>query len=145
MQRNVDDRSASQPPAGKTADQGGCYGVQILVAGRRKPWRDAISAEVRQAGFSATNVDSAVDALTVLALGLPVDVMIADLELHGDLCRSRLAVEARSLRPNLRIILASDVAEDEAELVSDAYVLLPSTMDDGVASSLRDALAVPAA
>lgn len=128
---------------GRTDDpQGGCYGVQILVAGRQKQWRDDISAQVRRAGYSATTVDSAVDALTVLVLGLPIDVLLTDVDLQGDVCCSKLAVEARALRPNLSIILASDLAGDEADLVPDAMVLPESARRDGVvAATLREALA----
>ena len=116
----------------------GCYGIQILIAGRHKHWRDEISAQIRRAGFVATTVDSAVDALTVLALGLPVDVLLSDLDLYGDLCCSQLAVEARVLRPNLSIVLANDLADDEAALVPDAFVL---PRDGSVASTVREALA----
>ena len=119
----------------------GCYGIQILVAGRQKQWRDNVSAQVRRAGFNATTVDSAVDALTILVLGLPCDVLLTDVDLHGDLCCSRLATEARMLRPNISIILASDLGEDETDLVPDALVLPPGARPTGVASTVREALA----
>ena len=125
--------------------QGGCYGVQVLVAGRQKRWRDEVSAQVRRAGFQATACDSAVDALTVLVLGLPVDVLVADVALQGLLCCSRLAIEARALRPSLRIVLASEVFEEmsgeAADLLPDA-VLIPRDVREGaVASTVREALA----
>ncbi|MFD0938374.1 histidine kinase, partial [Methylobacterium trifolii] len=95
----------SAPPSG------GCYGVQVLVAGPRKHWRNEVAAQVRRAGFQATACDSAVDALTVLVLGLPVDVLVADVSLQGTVCCSQLALEARALRPGLRIVLASERGE----------------------------------
>lgn len=124
---------------------GGCYGVQVLVAGRQKRWRDEVSSQVRRAGFQATACDSGVDALTVLVLGLPVDVLVADVGLEGDLCCARLAVEARALRPGLRIVLASDLYEemsdDASDLVPDA-ILIPRDLRNGaVASTVREALA----
>ncbi|PND71851.1 histidine kinase, partial [Escherichia coli] len=65
---------------GGTGAPRSCYGVQVLVAGRRKQWRDEINGQIRRAGYSAISVDSAVDALTVLVLGLPVDVLVTDAE-----------------------------------------------------------------
>ena len=152
MQRKVDRETDAVPGRDAlvvaeqtlaTGPQRGCYGIQILIAGRRKPWRDCVSAQVRRAGFNATTVDSAVDALTVLALGLPVDVLLTDADLHGDLCCSQLASEARALRPNLGIILAGEL--DEADRVPDALVLAPKAHRDGVATTVREALASRAA
>lgn len=124
---------------------GGCYGVQVLVAGRQKRWRDEVSNQVRRAGYQATSCDSAVDALTVLVLGLPVDVLVADVALQGTLCCSRLAMEARALRPGLRIVLASELCEEmsseASELLPDA-ILIPRDLRDGaVANTVRGALA----
>ncbi|WP_375455815.1 histidine kinase [uncultured Methylobacterium sp.] len=128
-----------------TAPLGGCYGVQVLVAGRQKRWRDEVSSQVRRAGYQATACDSAVDALTVLVLGLPVDVLVADVALQGALCCSRLAREARALRPGLRIVLASEFYEDMAGAASDLLpdtILIPRDLRDGaVASTVREALA----
>lgn len=154
MQRKSDPKRSEVPDDGPivvseqpaaAGPQRGCYGVQILIAGRRKHWRDCVSAQVRLAGFNATTVDSAVDALTVLALGLPVDVLLTDADLHGDLCCSQLASEARMLRPNLGIILAGELDEDEVECVPDALVLAPKAHRDGVATSVREVLASRAA
>ena len=137
------DRSADAAvpcPDREAGPSGGCYGVQILVAGRGKPWRDRMSTQIRRAGFSAITADSAVDALTVLALGLPVDVLLTDADLRGDLDCARLAAAARELRPNLRIVLARGPADDEIALVPDAMVLSAGAKDSGVASTLREAL-----
>ena len=94
---------------------GGAYGVQVLIAGRQKHWRDEVSSLIRRAGYAATTVDSGVDAMTVLALGLPVDVLVTDVGLRGKLCCQKLVQEARALRPDLRIVFASDVEALESE------------------------------
>lgn len=119
----------------------GCYGIQVLIAGRRKHWRDEVSAQIRRAGYCATTVDSAVDALTILVLGLPIDVLVTDVDLRGDLRCSRLAVEARALRPNLGIVFASDrAAEEGSERVPDALFLPPGAQDGVLAVTVREAL-----
>lgn len=124
---------------------GGCYGVQVLVAGRQKRWRDEVASQIRRAGYQATSCDSAVDALTVLVLGLPVDVLVADVALQGALCCSRLALEARALRPALRIVLASELREDMSsgapDLLPDAILIPRDVRDGAVASTVREALA----
>lgn len=126
-----------------TDAQRSCYGIQVLVAGRRKHWRDDVSAQVRRAGFNATMVDSAVDALTVLALGLPVDVLVTDADLQGTLCCSQLAAEARLLRPNLGIVLASDTTGGDrlAPLPPDCIVMAEGHDRIDLARTLRAALA----
>ncbi len=99
------------------AATGGCYRVQVLVVGHQKSWRDEAAAHVHYAGFQATVCDRGIDAMTVLALGLPVDVLIIDTALQGSLCGSRLAVEARALRPNLRIVFVNDPIEVDDETI----------------------------
>lgn len=124
----------------------GTYGVQVLIAGRQKHWRDDMHAQVRRAGFSATTVDSAIDALRFLALGLPVDALLTDVDLQGKLGCCRLAREARAMRPNLPIIFARDLSTDEAELApGDAMILPVSARLGGVARLVRDALVVRSA
>lgn len=130
---------------GAVAAPRSCYGVQVLVAGRRKQWRDEINGQIRR-GYSAISVDSAVDALTVLVLGLPVDVLVTDAELHGALGLSELAAEARALRPNLGIVVACDSAvNDCADLVpADALLISSLGEEEAVASSVREAMAARA-
>lgn len=123
---------------------GGAYGVQVLIAGRHKHWREDVAGQIRRAGFSATACDCGVDALTVLVLGLPVDVLVADVSLEGELCCSQLALEARALRPGLRIVLASDMARAGAaamEQVPDALVISQDARDESIARTVREALA----
>jgi DNA-binding response OmpR family regulator len=119
--------------------------VQVLVVGRPKSWRDDIAAQLHHAGFQATVCDQGVDAMTVLALGLPVDVMVIDASLRGSLCCSRLAVEARDLRPNLRIVFASapvEGATDEFfDLIPDALMVERDSLRDGqLVGTVREVL-----
>ncbi|MDP4021440.1 histidine kinase [Methylobacterium sp. NEAU 140] len=125
---------------------GGCYRVQVLVVGSQKRWRDEVAAQVRNAGFQATACDRGTDAMAVLALGLPVDVLMVDVALEGGLCCAELAVEARVLRPALRIVLAGESLDVEADAVSglvpDALVVRRDRIHDGLAArTVREALA----
>lgn len=152
MQRgenSIPPRAAGKIPLRNRAgrhDEGGAghrgtYGVQVLIAGRQKHWRDDMHAQVRRAGFSATIVDSAVDALRFLALGLPADALLTDVDLQGKLGCCKLAQEARAMRPNLAIFFARDLSTDEAALApGDAKILPDGAGLDGVARLVRDAL-----
>ena len=96
--------------------------------------------------------------MTVLALGLPVDVLVTDVSLQGKLCCQKLALEARALRPDLRIVFASDLeslaSEDDptqwleelfdAQFPDDRDGLIAVRRIDNVASTVRDALRSPA-
>jgi DNA-binding NtrC family response regulator len=127
----------------RTASSGGAYGVQVLIAGRHKQWRDDVAAQLRRAGYTPTTVDCGVDAMTVLALGLPVDALVTDSGLTGELGSVELALEARVLRPDLPIILANDGSRDPveaSELQADDLYVVPAERIDAVACSVRDAL-----
>ncbi|MDP4006016.1 histidine kinase [Methylobacterium sp. NEAU K] len=140
---DVDSASSALP-------QGGCYRIQVLVVGRHKRWRDEISTQVRLLGYQVTACDRGVDAMTVLALGLPVDVLVVDAALQGGLCCAQLAVEARTLRPGLRIVLSSDPFDpperEASTLVPDALFIQRDQFQNGmVAAMMREALANRAA
>ncbi|MEL6062263.1 MULTISPECIES: histidine kinase [unclassified Methylobacterium] len=131
--------------ASSTMPQGGCYRIQVLVVGRHKRWRDEVAAQVRLLGYQVTACDRGIDAMTVLALGLPVDVMVVDSGLQGGLCCAQLAVEARTLRPGLRIVLAGDALDDpEPEApaqIPDALRVRHDQLQSGrVATLMREAL-----
>lgn len=143
---SMDVGTSSKTPA----PQGGCYRIQVLVVGRQKRWRDAVSTQVRNMGFQATACDRGIDAMTVLALGLPVDVLVVDVSLQGSLCCAQLVVEARALRPALRIVLASDpfdeLAHAASSLVPDVLLVGRDGFEGGmVADTVREALAGRAA
>ncbi|MBD8906131.1 histidine kinase [Methylorubrum zatmanii] len=140
-------RACASEDLGSAVVARSCYGVQVLIAGRRKQWRDEINGQLRRAGYSATSVDSAVDALTVLVLGLPIDVLVTDAELHGSLGFDQLAAEARALRPNLGIVVACDAAiGDCADLVPPDALMVPYPgSEEAVATTVREALAARAA
>ncbi|MBX9931388.1 MAG: histidine kinase [Methylobacterium sp.] len=129
---------------GSSSSPGGAYGVQVLIAGRQKHWRDEVACQIRRAGYVATTVDCGIDAMTVLALGLPVDVLVTDVTLQGELCSAKLAVEARALRPDLRIVFARDLTDrawrETEGLAPRSLFVAPDPRADAVASTVREAL-----
>ena len=127
------------PSARYPSVSGGCYRVQVLVVGHQKSWREE-AAQAHGAGFQATVCDRGVDAMTVLALGLPVDVLVIDAALQGSLGCTELAVEARALRPNLRIVFAGD--EGGTDPIPDAFTVERDRLAAGeIVGTVRDVLA----
>lgn len=127
--------------------QGGAYGIQVLIAGRQKHWRDEVASQIRRAGYAATTVDCGLDAMTVLALGLPVDVLVTEVELEGELCCEKLVNEARALRPDLRIVFARDLSRrallrdiERADGMDDDGFVAMEMRPDAVAITVRQAL-----
>ncbi len=142
---DCEDGGIGHPALSTASRYRGCYGIQVLIAGRSKQWRDLVGSQIRQAGYRTTVVDSGIDALTILVLGLPIDVLVTDADLYGDLKCSRLAREARALRPGLDVIFARDIGDqDAAELVPDALVVPPGAKDSIFAMTVREALAARA-
>lgn len=123
---------------------GGAYGVQVLIAGRHKNWRDEVAAQIRRAGYAATTVDCGLDAMTILALGLPVDVLVTDRGLQGELCCDKLVREARALRPDLRIVFASDLTREpiRTDEDDDQRGATMKVRPDAIAATVQQALAM---
>jgi hypothetical protein len=139
------DIGTASGPQSQGERQGGCYRIQVLVVGRHKRWRDDIAAQVRLLGYQVTACDRGVDAMTVLALGLPVDVMVVDAALHGSLCGAQLALEALALRPGLRIVLASDPVDNPVAIPDALLVRRDQFQNESVAHTMRALLAHRAA
>jgi hypothetical protein len=81
--------------------------------------------------------------MTVLALGLPVDVLVTDLGLKGELSCVELALEARALRPDLRIVFASEgpcVRVEPPGFEMDDLYVVEAERTDTVALTVREAL-----
>lgn len=103
-----------------------------------------MAAQIRHSGYQVTTCDNGIDALTILVLGLPVDVLVLDIGLEGTLCCAKFALEARALRPGLRILLAGDrpcERDAVADLPADAVLVARTPLDGAmVARTVRESL-----
>ncbi len=131
-------RRAVAPPRG-------CYRTQVLVAGRDLRWSRRVSSAIRGVGYQVTACDNGRDALAVLVLGLPIDVLVIGAGLAGQPGGAGLAAEARALRPGLRIVLTlNDPGEthpdDLAGLFPEAVTVAEDPAAPAVARAVRAVL-----
>lgn len=79
----------------------------VLVVDDEVLIRFVISEELRSAGYSVVEASTADEALTLIAAGLPADLLISDVRMPGVLDGVALVRAARVLRPELAIALSS--------------------------------------
>jgi signal transduction histidine kinase len=70
------------------------------------------SSQLVGLGYEVTAVSSGVDALDLLAKGLPVDLLFTDVVLPKGISGVELARRAKDLKPNLKVLLTSGYSED---------------------------------
>jgi len=93
----------AQPVAG--ADE------RILLVEDDAAVRRMVEEQLLALGYRVTTAAEARTAMKVLAAGMQVDLMLTDLLMPNGMDGLALAQEARRLRPGLRIILATGVAD----------------------------------
>ena len=68
----------------------------------------SVAAEsLRELGYQIVTATNAVEALDVLRSHQVVDLLFSDVIMPGDMNGAQLAVEARRIRPSLRVLLTS--------------------------------------
>lgn len=66
-----------------------------------------ITEELRLAGFTVVEAANADEALTILQSAAPIDLVMTDVRMPGSMDGLGLAEVVRSIRPELKIIVAS--------------------------------------
>jgi DNA-binding NtrC family response regulator len=94
----------------------------VLVVEDDPILRFTLSAEVGRAGFLVRQAASADEAEALLETGLPVSVVVTDIEMPGTRDGLALAKAVRAFHPHIKLIVASGV--------------LPSSGLDGVADAV---------
>jgi PAS domain S-box-containing protein len=90
-------------------------GVRVLLVDDEPLVREITAEGLEKAGYQVLSVESAADALEVLADGAGVDVLLTDLSMPG-MDGLGLIAEAQRRRPGLPAILLTGFATDMAEL-----------------------------
>ncbi len=70
------------------------------------------SSQLLGLGYEVTAVSSGVDALDLLAKGVPVDLLFTDVVLPKGVSGVELAKRAKDLKPDLKVLLTSGYSED---------------------------------
>jgi PAS domain S-box-containing protein len=103
-------KAASAPPASPALATGGAT-ERILLVEDDPAVRRLVEEQLLSLGYRVTTAAEARAAVAVLAAGLPIDLMLTDLLMPNGMDGLALAEEARRLRPGLKIILATGVAD----------------------------------
>jgi len=70
---------------------------------------------LRILGYEVYSAASASEAVTILERGMPIDVLFADIVMPNGMNGIDLAREARRLRPDIRVLLASGYSREGIE------------------------------
>jgi signal transduction histidine kinase len=92
-----EEQTISAAPDGKT----------VLVVEDDADVREVTVAAVTDLGYAVREAANAQDALTLLRTQTHVDLLFSDIVLPGDMSGLDLAIEARRLHPNLKVLLTS--------------------------------------
>jgi CheY-like chemotaxis protein len=79
----------------------------VLVVDDDVVVRMAISENLRDAGFQVLEATSAHDALGVMLAGMPIDVLLTDLQMPGAMDGFGLALAARGSAPDMKVLVMS--------------------------------------
>jgi CheY-like chemotaxis protein len=120
-------------------------GVRVLLVDDEALVREITAEGLERAGYQVVSVESAADALEVLADEAGVDVLLTDLSMPG-MDGLGLIAEAQRRRPGLPAILLTGFATDMAELavggaLSGRFSLLRKPAEIAALAERIDALA----
>lgn len=79
----------------------------VLVVEDDEPVLDMAVESLKELGYRVLTAQNARQALAVLETGEPIDILFSDVVMPGGMNGVQLAIEARRLRPSLKILLTS--------------------------------------
>ncbi len=116
---SADGDAASDPSIARSAGSGGAG--TILLVEQDATVREVAEEVLREAGHRVILAEDGVSALRHIDGGEPVDVIVTDIGLSGDVSARHLTERARSSRPGLQVLFITGYA-DEAEAADGAAV-----------------------
>lgn len=119
-------------------------GERIMLVEDDAAVRDLLVRRLRSMGYDVVPVDNAVKALNVLPDEPDVDLLLTDVVLPGGLYGDKLAVQARELRPGLKVLFMSGYPKNAMDHLGqigvDAPVLRKPFRNQELATQLRQLL-----
>jgi len=83
-----------------------------------------IAAEtLRSLGYEVYTASDATEALSILNQDTPIDILFTDIVMPNGMNGIALAREARRLRPDIRVLLASGYSRDRMDATEDMVVI----------------------
>lgn len=117
----------------------------ILVVEDDHDVLEVVTAMMEDLGYRVLTARDGVEALTILGDGGPIDLLFTDLVMPHGISGGDLALQARQMRPELKILLGSGysarTSPDAATAVADLPILGKPYRRDELAAKLRSVLA----
>lgn len=117
---------------------------KILVVDDNLEILEAVGVQLTSLGYKVIAASDAAGALDILTGGAEVDLLLTDVVMPGGMNGGQLAVEARRLRPGLKVLFTSGYFEvalvRDGTLDADARVLAKPYRKHQLAESVSDAL-----
>lgn len=117
---------------------------KILVVDDNAEILEAVGVQLASLGYKVIAAPDAATALDLLTGGAEVDLLLTDVVMPGGMNGSQLAVEARRLRPGLKVLFTSGYFEvalvRDGTIDADARVLAKPYRKHQLAQSVSDAL-----
>ena len=105
--------------------------AKILVIDDEPSIINLISAYLKAEGYEIHTATDAAEALAILKRGTPIDILFTDIVMPNGMNGIELAREARQLRPEIRVLLASGYSRERLEARDDmAFIAKPYKMAD---------------
>ena len=92
--------------------------------------RLATAELLREEGYVVLEAVNAREALALIQTGHPIDLIMSDIRMPGDMDGLELSFAVKTLRPNLPVMLFSSHLPDEAHHCSDAFLQKPYRPED---------------
>jgi len=119
-------------------------GETVLVVEDNDGLRATIYDTLQDLGYKVEQASNAQDALAILSAGRRVDLLFTDIVLSGSVSGRRLAVAARALRPELKVLFTSGYSENSdaarEELDQSVELLTKPYRKEQFAAKLRKVL-----
>jgi signal transduction histidine kinase len=113
----------------------------ILIAEDEIAILKLVSTYLSKLGYQIITATNGLEALTILKSGKSIDLLFSDVIMPGNLTGPELALEAKKINPNLKILLTSGYTKDtfiNEKFDTDCVVHLPKPYKlDALATQLR--------
>jgi signal transduction histidine kinase/CheY-like chemotaxis protein len=107
LPRSSDQASLSEPKAEAAPRQPASGRGTILVVEDDQEVLAVTAENLRDLGYRVMTVANAMQALEILGSEQPIDLLFTDVVMPGDMNGAQLAIRARHIRPDLRVLLTS--------------------------------------
>ena len=112
----------------------------VLVVEDETLVREMMVMELEEAGFSVLEAEDGDAAMAIVAGDGPIDLLFTDIRLGNGPDGWAVALQARALRPALRVIYATGYAPDVPDLVEGGRFFKKPYMPDEVIGAMADML-----